>query len=168
MSHLPPFGSKERPRPCVTPSVAKMFKKGDVTDELIEWYGYVDFYEYLDDDYWHKFKYNSKSAVITIDDTSTETLDDTGYESLDETSDEGQSSKPNIPAASKSSDVSLAGKYIPLCKRTSSKTIIKSPKAITGVVLGLPCQRTWSSIEEKLRKRPLNNKDGKDKGKGKI
>ncbi|GJU31452.1 photosystem I assembly protein Ycf4, chloroplast [Tanacetum coccineum] len=48
---LPPLGSAERPRPEVTPHVAKILKYGPCPPELLTWYGYVDLDDYLEDTY---------------------------------------------------------------------------------------------------------------------
>ncbi|GJX34321.1 hypothetical protein Tco_0245878 [Tanacetum coccineum] len=48
---FPPLGPAERPRLEVTPHVAKILKYGPCPPELLTWYGYVDFDEYLDDTY---------------------------------------------------------------------------------------------------------------------
>ncbi|GKB72854.1 hypothetical protein Tco_0934266 [Tanacetum coccineum] len=52
-------------------------------------------------------------------------------------------------------------KYVPVRKAASKKTIIKSTKKISGVVIGLANLNTWDDIVQKMGKRSYA-----DKGKG--
>ncbi|GJS19818.1 hypothetical protein Tco_0448450 [Tanacetum coccineum] len=67
MPHLPPFGSVGRPRPEVPADIAKRFKEGDITRELVKWYGYVDILEYFEDDaYWDSYSPTTDEKEVTL------------------------------------------------------------------------------------------------------
>ncbi|GJZ87603.1 hypothetical protein Tco_0659213 [Tanacetum coccineum] len=75
---LPPLGSAERPRPEVTPHVAKILKYGPCPPELLTWYGYVDLDEYLQDTYFRSPEKETKENT-----GFDEFPDDSDYESSD-------------------------------------------------------------------------------------
>ncbi|GJX50265.1 mutator type transposase [Tanacetum coccineum] len=67
MPHLPPFGSVGRPRPEVPADIAKRFKEGDITRELVKWYGYVDILEYFEDDaYWDSYSPTTDEKEVPL------------------------------------------------------------------------------------------------------
>ncbi|GJW32621.1 mutator type transposase [Tanacetum coccineum] len=67
MPHLPPFGSVGRPRPEVPANIAKRFKEGDITRELVKWYGYVDILEYFEDDaYWDSYSPTTDEKEVPL------------------------------------------------------------------------------------------------------
>ncbi|GKA03366.1 mutator type transposase [Tanacetum coccineum] len=67
MPHLPPFGSVGRPRPEVPANIAKRFKEGDITRELVKWYGYVDILEYFEDDaYWNSYSPTADEKEVPL------------------------------------------------------------------------------------------------------
>ncbi|GKD24988.1 hypothetical protein Tco_1231202 [Tanacetum coccineum] len=154
---LPPLGSAERPRPEVTPHVAKILKYGPCPPELLTWYGYVDLDEYLQDTYFRSLEKETK------ENTSFEFLDDSDYESSDNET-KIKNSTNNISTGNTLLIYEdSVEKYVPVGKAASSKTIIKSPKPISGVVLGLANLKTWDDIVQKMGKRSYA-----DKGKGKA
>ncbi|GJT40317.1 hypothetical protein Tco_0940182 [Tanacetum coccineum] len=67
MPHLPPFGSVGRPRPEVPAGIAKRFKEGNITRELVKWYGYVDILEYFEDDaYWDSYSPTTDEKEVPL------------------------------------------------------------------------------------------------------
>ncbi|GJS64422.1 hypothetical protein Tco_0678986 [Tanacetum coccineum] len=155
---LPPLGSAERPRPEVTPHVAKILKYGPCPPELLTWYGYVDLDEYLEDTY-----FRSPEKETDDFDEFPGMTDDSDYESSDnETKIKNSTSNISTGNTLLIPEDSVE-KYVPVGKAASSKTIIKSPKPISGVVLGLANLKTWDDIVQKMGKRSYA-----DKGKGKA
>ena len=138
---LPPLGSAERPRPEVTPHVAKILKHGPAPPELLNWYGYVDLDEYLYDPYFRSPEKESK------ENTGFDDSDDSDYESSDNET-KIKNSTSNISTS--------VEKYVPVRKANTPKNIIKSTKPRTGVVLGLANVKIWDDIVQKMGKRKIN------------
>ncbi|GKF46824.1 hypothetical protein Tco_0136626, partial [Tanacetum coccineum] len=117
---LPPLGSAERPRPEVTPHVAKILKYGPCPPELLTWYGYVDLDEYLQDTYFRSPEKETKENT-----GFDEFPDDSDYESSDnETKIKNNISTGNTLLIPEDS----VEKYVPVGKAATScnKRIIRT------------------------------------------
>lgn len=128
-----PFGSLKRAMPEIPKGLALRFTEGDVTRELIEWYGYVDFNEYINDFAYWSCEYQSDSS-------------DDGEKDVAINDDQPE---PQIPTGNAPQLQIPSFNYIP-----GSRKIFKSETTVRNVVLGLASPKSWEVIEAKLRKRP--------------
>ncbi|GKF34764.1 hypothetical protein Tco_0107964, partial [Tanacetum coccineum] len=117
---LAPLGSSARPRPEVSPELAKLFKYGPPPD-LPCWYGYADVDEYLEDPFFDSPEKETKDkrSIDTFPGSTNEETSDT------------ESNDKNITVGTTDKNIlsyeDTIKKYVPVVKSASKKAIYKIP-----------------------------------------
>ncbi|GKD22287.1 hypothetical protein Tco_1223990 [Tanacetum coccineum] len=119
----------------------------DITQGLLDAYGYNTIEEYLS---WNYFP--------STDNESTNM----------ETTDKRNTNKRNTDkdCIVDSNSAMSKGKYVPVCKK--NKPNVYNHVQVTGFVLGLPNVTTWDETEKKMGARKLKTYADKAKGKRKV